>query len=163
MIPSLRSEMPQFRDGEIKGIVIKKVESHSDNRGWLAEIFREDELESWFKPAMGYISVTYPGVVRGPHEHKEQTDYFCFLGNFSLYLWDNRKDSPTYMNKKIVRTAGKLIAVIPPGIVHAYKNTGEKDAVVLNFPDRLYAGPGKKEAVDEIRYEDGPESPFRVE
>ena len=37
---------------------------------------------------------------------------------------------------------------------HAYRNVGETDATVLNFPDRLYAGWGKKEPVDEIRHEE---------
>ena len=51
--------------------------------------------------------------------------------------------------------------VIPPGVVHAYRNVGESDAYVLNFPDALYAGDGKKEPIDEIRHEDDPDSPFQ--
>ncbi len=91
-----------FIAGEIDGVIIKKMELFSDSRGWLMELFREDNnLEPGFQPAMSYISVTKPSVTRGPHEHMEQTDYFCFLGKFNLYLWDNRKDSPTYKNKKI--------------------------------------------------------------
>lgn len=53
--------------------------------------------------------------------------------------------------------------VIPPGVVHAYKNIGSVDGVVMNFPDRLYAGPGRTEPVDEIRHEDDPESPFKID
>ena len=55
------------------------------------------------------------------------------------------------------------IAVVPPGIVHAYRNTGSTDALILNLPDRLFMGWEKKEPVDEIRHEDDPESPFRIE
>jgi len=30
---------------------------------------------------MSHISYTKPcGIARGPHEHNEQTDIFCFLG-----------------------------------------------------------------------------------
>ena len=36
----------------------------------------------------------------------------------------------------------------------------EVDSVVINLPDRLYAGAGKKGPVDEIRHEDAAESPF---
>ena len=43
---------------------------------------------------------------------------------------------------------------VPPGVVHAYRNVGSSDAFVLNFPDKLYAGWGKKEPVDEIRHEE---------
>ena len=157
--------MNYFKDGEIEGVVIKKLESYSDNRGWLMELFRKDdpELVSGFEPLMSYISVTHPDVTRGPHEHKEQTDYFCFLGKFSLFLWDNRVGSPTYNNRKVIENADRLIVIVPPGIVHAYKNIGGEDAMVLNFPDRLYAGWGKKEKVDEIRYENDTETPFRIE
>ena len=31
------------------------------------------------------------------------------------------------------------------------------------MPDRLFMGQGKKEPVDEIRYEDDSSSPFRIE
>lgn len=148
-------------DGDIGGVLIKQLIQHNDSRGWLAELFRVDELEG-YRPEMSYISVTHPDVVRGPHEHMEQTDYFCFLGKFSLYLWDNRKESPTYRNRMAIENVDRMIAVVPPGVVHAYKNSGNADGMVLNFPDKLFAGRGKKEKVDEVRYENDPESPFRV-
>jgi dTDP-4-dehydrorhamnose 3,5-epimerase len=53
--------------------------------------------------------------------------------------------------------------VIPRGIVHAYRNIGGGQGMVLNFPNRLYAGEGKKEPVDEIRHEVDPASIFRTE
>ena len=151
-----------FTDGEISGVLVKKLKEHHDSRGWLSELYRTDELED-YKTAMGYMSVTHPDLIRGPHEHIEQTDYFCFLGRFSLYLWDNRKESATYKNRTVIENADRLIVVVPPGVVHAYRNSGDSDGMVLNFPDRLYAGWGRKEKVDEKRYEDDPESPFRME
>lgn len=151
-----------FTDGKISGIRVKQLKEHHDSRGWLAELYRTDELDD-YKTVMGYMSVTRPGFTRGPHEHSEQTDYFCFFGRFSLYLWDNRKGSSTYRNRKVIENADRLIVVVPPGVVHAYKNTGDTDGIVMNFPDRLYAGWGRKEKVDELRHEDHPESPFKVE
>jgi dTDP-4-dehydrorhamnose 3,5-epimerase len=44
--------------------------------------------------------------------------------------------------------------VVPPGVVHGYKNISDRDGMVLNYPDKLYKGWGKKEEVDEIRHED---------
>ncbi|MBI4710683.1 MAG: dTDP-4-dehydrorhamnose 3,5-epimerase family protein [Nitrospirae bacterium] len=152
-----------FKVGEIEGVIIKKVKPFSDSRGWLAELFRKDEIISGIEPAMCYISITYQGMARGPHEHIEQTDYFFFHGKFKLYLWDNRDTLPTYKNKKVIENADSHVVIIPPGIVHAYKNTGDRDGMVINFPDRLYAGWGRKEKVDEVRYEDSPESEFRIE
>lgn len=144
------------------GVVIRELKKFHDERGWLVEIFRTDEID--FRPLMSYISMTKPGVVRGPHEHREQSDYFYFVGNFRLYLWDNRRDSGTYKEKMIIEKEGTpFIAVIPPGVVHAYRNIGIENGYVINLPDRLYRGDGKTSAVDEIRYESDPESPFRIE
>lgn len=146
----------------MEGVEVKELAVYKDPRGWLAEIIRDDE--TGFRPVMSYLSMTMPGIARGPHEHKEQTDYFCFIGKFRLYLWDNRKDSSTYQEKKIIDTDGTpVVAVVPPGIVHAYKNTDSSDGLVINLPDRLYMGQGKNEEVDEIRYEDDPSSPFHLE
>lgn len=146
------------------GVIIKELKTHNDGRGWLVEIFRDDEID--FRPVMSYISMTKPGVARGPHEHLEQSDYFCFLGvgNFRLYLWDNRKESLTYRKELVLETQGKpYIAIVPPRVVHAYKNIGTSDALVINLPDRLFRGKGKALPVDEVRYEDNPESPFRID
>ena len=60
----------------IKDVIIKKIAKNSDSRGWLAEIYRSDEID--FKPSMSYVSVTKSGIVRGPHEHKHQADCFVF-------------------------------------------------------------------------------------
>lgn len=151
-----------FSSGSIDGVIIKEFLKHNDSRGWLAEMFREDDPGD-YRPAMGYISVTHAGITRGPHEHIEQTDYFCFLGDFTLYLWDNREDSLTYRNRMVIENSGGQIVIVPPRVVHAYKNSGTADGMVLNFPDRLFAGRYKKEKVDEVRYENDPETPFRIE
>ncbi|MEE8329169.1 MAG: dTDP-4-dehydrorhamnose 3,5-epimerase family protein [Thermodesulfovibrionia bacterium] len=146
----------------MEGLEITKLSVYKDNRGWLGEIIRADETN--LKPLMAYLSMTNPGAVRGPHEHREQTDLFCLIGNFRLYFWDNRKNSPTYReNKTLEISDDPTVAVIPPGIVHAYKNIGSSDGFVINLPDRLYRGWGKADAVDEIRYENDLSSPFRIE
>lgn len=146
----------------MEGLEIRELSLYRDHRGWLGEIIRDDQSE--FRPVMSYVSMTRPGVVRGPHEHIEQTDYFCLIGRFRIYVWDNRKTSDTYGAKKTVETSGlPTIAVVPPGMVHAYKNIDTKDGLVINLPDRLFMGWGKKEAVDEIRHEDDPASPFKIE
>ncbi len=146
----------------MEGLLVRELSLYEDKRGWLGEIIREDESE--MRPVMSYISMTGPGLARGPHEHREQTDCFCLIGRFKLYFWDNRKASATYQEKKIIDTTETpTIAIVPPGIVHAYKNISNSDGLVINLPDRLYRGWGKTEAVDEIRYEDDLSSPFRIE
>ncbi len=146
-----------FKTGAIEGLIVKNLVKYVDDRGWLVEIFRQDEMEEKYFPVMGYISMTAAGIVRGPHEHLDQADCFVFIGpsNFKVILWDNRKTSPTYMVRQVLyagEDAPKSI-LVPPGVVHAYKNVGDKQGMVVNVPNRLFAGRGRKEPVDEIRHE----------
>jgi len=154
----------EFVAGKIADILWRPLRKYDDSRGWLCELFRHDELPTEFHPTMAYISATEPGVARGPHEHRDQADCFCFLGpsNFRLYLWDNRPRSATYLvsQAETVGADRPMLVVIPPGVVHAYKNVGAMSGIVINCPNRLYKGHGRKEAVDEIRHEDDPDSRF---
>jgi dTDP-4-dehydrorhamnose 3,5-epimerase len=156
-----------FKQGEILGVVIKKLTLANDSRGWLTELFRSDELAEEFFPAMAYISATIPGITRGPHEHLDQADFFCFLGpsNFKLRLWDNREDSETFrcVQTLIVGQDNPASVLVPAGVVHAYQNVGEVDGIVINCPNRLYRGAGRKEEVDEIRHENDAETNFRMD
>ncbi len=151
----------------IKGVRIEKLYRREDSRGWLTELFRHDELPANCRPVMAYASLTRPGAARGPHEHLEQTDLFCFIGSstFRLYLWDNRSHSPTCGMKCVlnVDTLQPTLVMVPPGVVHAYVNVGSVDGLVFNAPNRLYAGEGRQESIDEIRHEDDPSSPFKIE
>jgi len=156
-----------FKNGSIEGVEVRVLNRYSDERGWLMEVFRDDELATDTRPAMTYVSMTKPGVARGPHEHIDQVDYFCFAGpsTFKVYLWDNRPESATYRVKMTV-TGGETVptvVIVPRKVVHAYRNIGEVDGLVINCPNRLFKGPGKKEPVDEVRYENDPSSPYRLD
>ena len=156
-----------FRAGDIRDVVVRDLRKFNDSRGWLCELFRHDELTAEFIPAMAYTSSTNPGVTRGPHEHVDQADLFCFLGpsNFKLRMWDNRANSHTYRNVMTLTVGADnpKSVLIPKGVVHAYRNIGEIDGIVINCPNRLYMGTERREEVDEIRHEDDPDTIFRID
>ncbi|MGQ9574516.1 MAG: dTDP-4-dehydrorhamnose 3,5-epimerase family protein [Thermoguttaceae bacterium] len=156
-----------FSDGAIEGVLVRRLVRLEDPRGWLAELYREDQLPPEQHPVMAYVSQTLPGVTRGPHEHREQTDCFAFLGpgDFRLWLWDARPNAATFGNRLslVAGESNPQIVIVPPGVVHAYKNISQVAGLVFNCPNRLYAGPGKAGPVDEIRHEDLPDSPFVME
>src|ERR1041385_6541953 len=160
--------MPEiFEPGQVHDVIVRQLPRHDDARGWLTELFRCDELPAQFLPVMAYISSTRPGITRGPHEHVDQADLFCFLGpsNFKVRMWDNRSDSPTY-RKVSTLVAGEndpQLVNIPKGVVHAYQNIGDKDGIVINCPNRLYKGDRRGEEIDEIRHEDNPDTIFRMD
>lgn len=163
----MRQPDKPFKRGPIRDVIVKDLRKFVDERGWLAELFRHDELAAEFYPAMAYISLTQPQVTRGPHEHVDQADLFCFLGpsNFKLRMWDNREDSETY-GHAITLYVGEdnpKAIIIPKGVVHAYRNVGVAPGIVINCPNRLFMGEGKREAVDEIRHEDDPQTKFRID
>ena len=158
----------KFIKGKIQDVVVYPLKKFVDDRGWLAELFRHDELAEEFYPAMSYISVTEPLVQRGPHEHVDQADLFCFIGtgNFKMRMWDNRKDSLTYnyIMTLYVGADNPQAIIVPKGVVHAYKNVSTTErGVVINCPNRLFMGEGKKEEIDEIRHEDDPNTIYRMD
>lgn len=148
----------------IKGVIIKDLKKNEDNRGYLVEIYRRDEVD--LGVAMSYLSVTLPGIARGPHEHVYQTDYFIFpgAGDFTLYLWDRRADSATFGEKLelVVGASHPCSVIVPPGVIHGYKCISIEPAVSINFPDKLYKGIAKQEEVDEIRWEKDNDSPYKI-
>ena len=165
-----------FESGSIDGVIWKPLSFYRDARGWLCELFRHDDIPKEFHPVMAYVSMTNPGVARGPHEHVEQADYFCFLGPgvFRMYLWDARKDSPTFGFKDVkdVGAENPFALIVPPGVVHAYKNIGGENGIVFNAANALYAGDGRTgwrgpkgtpDYVDEIRHEHIENSPYQLD
>ncbi len=149
----------------MQGLIIKRLKKYTDERGWLAEVFRHDEVD--YNPAMAYVSLTKPGVVRGPHEHRAQSDCFVFTGpgSFDLYLWDRRAESKTKGEHLKIRVGedNPTMVIVPPGVVHGYKCVSEIDAYSINLPDKLYKGIGKNdEEIDEIRWEEVEDCEYKI-
>ncbi|MCU1266135.1 MAG: dTDP-4-dehydrorhamnose 35-epimerase related protein [Acidobacteria bacterium] len=167
MKPESAQQSESFKAGEIEGVVVNDLRKFNDERGWLTELFRHDELAAQFHPTMAYISATKSGVTRGPHEHVDQADLFCFLGpsNFKIRMWDNRPESKTFNHVMtlVVGADDPKSVLVPAGVVHAYQNVGSEEGIVINCPNQLYAGRDKREPVDEIRHEDDPHTIFRME
>ena len=156
-----------FKEEDIKDVVVYPIGKYKDDRGWLGELFRHDDIDAEFYPVMSYISFTKPGIQRGPHEHVDQADLFCFIGpsTFNMRMWDNRPDSSTFNNIMSFEAGvdNPMAVVVPKGVVHGYRNIGSVDGMVINCPNRLYMGEGKRETIDEIRHEDDPQTIYRMD
>ena len=149
----------------IDGVVVRSLSKHEDERGWLSEVYRADEWDH--QVAMCYASWTLVGKARGPHEHVYQSDCFAFLGpgTFRLYLWDARQESKSRGNRMRldVGEENPTVVLVPPRVVHAYKCISAEKGLVMNLPDKLYAGVQRKQEVDEIRHEDAQEARFLLD
>src|SRR5947209_2568725 len=107
----------EFHPGPVEGVIWRPLKKFPDAPGWLCELFRHDEVPEEFHPVMAYASVTEPGVARGPHEHVDQADYFCFFGpsDFKVFLWDNRPESKTYgaAETRVVGEGQPMALIVP--------------------------------------------------
>ena len=133
----------------IQGVTVKKLKPIADERGRVMEILRADD-EIFRKFGQVYITTAYPGVVKGWHHHKVQTDYFtCVVGMMKLVLVDTRDASATKgeVNEFFIGVHNPILVVIPPGILHGFKCIGEIEAMVVNCPTEPY----NPKAPDEFR------------
>lgn len=148
----------------IEGVVIKNLKKFTDDRGWLMEVYRQDEDN--YQPLMSYLSYTKKNIIRGPHEHVHQSDLFVFggPGDFELHLWDRREGSTTkgeYL-KITVGESNPCTVIVPPGVVHGYQGVSELGSWSINLPNKLYKGEKKAEEIDEIRWELDENSPYKI-
>jgi dTDP-4-dehydrorhamnose 3,5-epimerase len=124
----------------IDGVATKKLRVIPDERGRLMEILRsDDELFSRFGQV--YMTTVYPGVVKGWHYHKKQTDHFAVVkGIAKLVLYDNRDDSPTKgdINEFFMGEHSPLLVKIPPLVLHGFKCIGKEEAICINIPTEAY-------------------------
>jgi len=124
----------------IDGVRLKNLKVIPDERGWLMEMLRCDD-EMFVKFGQVYLSVVYPGVVKGWHYHRVQTDSFTVVkGMAKVVLYDGREDSPTYqeLNEFFLGDRNPLLLVIPPLVVHGMKGIGPEPAYLINCPTEPY-------------------------
>lgn len=124
----------------IRGVAIKKLRVIPDERGRLMEILRSDD-ELFSKFGQVYVTTAYPGVVKGWHYHKKQTDHFAVIsGMIKLVLYDGRKDSPTEgeINEFFLGEHNPTLVKIPQLVYHGFKCISEQEAICINIPTEVY-------------------------
>ncbi|MBS4022834.1 MAG: dTDP-4-dehydrorhamnose 3,5-epimerase family protein [Dethiobacter sp.] len=124
----------------IKGVKVKGLKKIPDERGCLVEILRCDDKQ-FLNFGQVYMTSCYPGVVKGWHFHKLQTDNMCVVkGMAKIVLYDRREDSETKgeINEFFMGDRNPLLLSIPPEIAHGIKAIGTEEALVINVPDYPY-------------------------
>ena len=130
---------------------VYELKQFKDDRGMVCETFRLDD--SILKDSkMCYISETEPFVLRGPHQHSNQTDNFISWKTTMIYQMYNPDINET---RYFITDPNKIYLVkVAPPIIHSYRNISICDiSKTLNYPTSLFMGEGKKEPIDEIRHE----------
>ena len=91
-----------------------------------------------------------PGTAVHLH-HRTDEGFYVVAGTYGFLMGDER----------IEASEGGYVFV-PRGVVHAYRNVGSVDGIVINCPNRLYMGDGRREPIDEIRHEDDLQTVFTM-
>jgi dTDP-4-dehydrorhamnose 3,5-epimerase len=127
--------------GIIDGVLVKPLRVIPDERGRLMEILRSDD-QIFVRFGQVYITTAYPGVVKGWHYHKRQTDNMTVVyGMMKIALYDARDESPTkgMVNEFFVGLQNPMLIQIPPLVFHGFKCIGDREAIVINVPTEVYS------------------------
>jgi dTDP-4-dehydrorhamnose 3,5-epimerase len=124
----------------IEGVEIKQLTKYADERGSLMELLRCDDA-IFRKFGQAYVSLNYPGVVRGWHYHKKQDDHIAVVkGMAKVALYDAREGSPTQgqVDEFFLGEQNNILVKIPMGVMHGYKTVGVEPSLLINFPTEPY-------------------------
>src|SRR2546426_11972570 len=116
----------------LPGVQVVDVRKNVDERGYFAEILRNDwrDLLGEDSVVQANLSYTYPGMIRAWHRHvRGQVDYFIVLdGALKICAYDDKLGSSTKGQlDELVASGEKLQVVRIPGHYwHGTKTLGYK-------------------------------------
>jgi dTDP-4-dehydrorhamnose 3,5-epimerase len=127
--------MPPIHD-----VVIKKLVTHSDDRGYFREVLRDDDnlLKRFGQTA---VTKTYPGVIKAFHWHQHQDDlWYIADGMARIVLYDRRPTSPTCGVTQVVYAGedNPVLVLIPAGLAHGYQVLGNKPVILFYHVTQSY-------------------------
>src|SRR5688572_5640100 len=126
--------------GKIHDVVVKKLVTHSDDRGYFREILRDDDnlLHPFGQTA---ITKTYPGVIKAFHWHDDQDDpWYAADATARVVLLDRRPESPTCGQTQVIYAGqdNPVLIYIPTGVAHGYQVLGNAPVILFYHVTRSY-------------------------
>ena len=126
----------------IAGVEVMLLRRLRDERGSFAETYRRE----WLRPGapemvQSNVSRSKAGVLRGPHFHRRQADYWVFLeGRAFVALVDLRTGSSTQRERlELILDADEPQGLsIPPGVLHGFY--AETDVILQYMVDHYFDG-----------------------
>jgi dTDP-4-dehydrorhamnose 3,5-epimerase len=128
----------------LPGVFVRDVRKMIDERGFFAEILRDDWKDALGKDRIVQtnLSISLPGIIRAWHRHRwGQIDYLIVVrGVVRICAYDDDKGSSSMGNlDEIVASDKKLQLVRIPGHYwHGTKNLGSDPSMTLYFVTQLY-------------------------
>lgn len=123
------SRMTQVRAARA-AVRIEPVKTHRDARGSLFEPLNDAELRTQKNV---HVVLTEPNEVRGNHWHASAVEMTTVVGPCLVRL----KEAGVVRDVEV--PAGETWRfTIPPGVAHAYRNTGSEPMVLISFSTELH-------------------------
>jgi dTDP-4-dehydrorhamnose 3,5-epimerase-like enzyme len=111
-------------------VVVQTVLTHRDARGSLFEPLTDMELAVQRNV---HVVLTQPNEVRGNHVHRTAVETTTVVGPCLIRL----KEAGAVRDLEVpARETWRL--TIPPGVVHAFRNTGDSTMVLVSFSTNLH-------------------------
>jgi dTDP-4-dehydrorhamnose 3,5-epimerase-like enzyme len=111
-------------------VCIESVKTHRDPRGSLFEPLDDAELAAQKNV---HVVLTQPNEVRGNHVHERGVEMTSVVGPCLVRL----KEAGQIRDVEV--PAGETWRfTIPPGVAHAYRNTGDSVMVLISFSTEVH-------------------------
>ena len=119
-----------MRNSDEPRAAVQSVKAHRDARGVLFEPLTDAELKSQKNV---HIALTQPNEVRGNHVHHTAVEITSVVGPCLIRLKE------AGIVRDIDVPAGEVCRLeIPPGVVHAFRNTGDAAMLLVSFSTNLH-------------------------
>jgi dTDP-4-dehydrorhamnose 3,5-epimerase-like enzyme len=111
-------------------VVITRLKVHADARGAVFEPLEPQLLAGWRNV---HTVITEPGAVRGNHRHLRGTEVSSVSGAALVRYQEGGE------LRDVQVPAGEVWRFqFPPGVAHAFKNTGERSFLIVSFNTELH-------------------------
>jgi dTDP-4-dehydrorhamnose 3,5-epimerase-like enzyme len=126
----MRAMVQPRADNAPSGVRVETVKIHRDARGSLFEPLNEAELAAQKNV---HVVITGPNEVRGNHRHASAVEMTTVVGPCLTRF----KEAGVIRDFEV--PAGETWRfVIPPGVAHAYRNTGSGPMVLISFSSEVH-------------------------
>jgi dTDP-4-dehydrorhamnose 3,5-epimerase-like enzyme len=110
--------------------IVQSVKTHRDVRGSVFEPLNDAELAGQKNV---HVVLTQPNEVRGNHVHRNAVEITSVAGPCLIRLKEDGEIRDLHV------PAGEIWRLtIPPGVVHAFRNTGEGVMVLVSFSTQVH-------------------------
>jgi len=127
---------------KIKGLMIQTLKTHRDPRGSVFEPLDDAQLAGQRNV---HVVLTQPNAVRGNHVHRTAVEIATVVGPCLARF----KDVDGSQDIE-VPDAETWRFHIPPGVVHAFRNTGNSVMVLVSFSSDLHDPTGADSLREQI-------------